>query len=71
MQKDGRKRSLYIGNLIFNYKTSGLLTLKIQMKMVCYDFEISLIEIRTKSVVFHKYSVIVLFRKKKRSIFKN
>ena len=62
MQQDGRKHSLYIKNLIVNYKASGLLNLKIQRKMVCYDFEISLIEIRTKSVVDHQYSVFVLFR---------
>ena len=70
MQQDGRKRSVYIRNLIVNYKASGLLTLKIQRKTVCYDFQISLIEIRTKSVVDHKYSVFVLFRKKEKKHFK-
>ena len=49
MQTDGRKLSLYIRNHKVSYKASGVLTLKIQRKTVCYDFEISLIEIRTIS----------------------
>ena len=49
VQKGGGKRSKYIRNLIVNYKASGLSTLKIQRKTVCYEFEISLIDIRAIS----------------------
>ena len=71
MQKDGRKRSLYIRIHIVSYTASGLLTLKIQRKTVCYNFEISLVEIRTISPWSITGTAVLFYLEKKISIFKN
>ena len=65
VQKGGRKRSKYIRNLIVYYKASELSYLKIQTKTVCYQFEISLIDIRAISPWSIRYRVLVFFFRKK------